>query len=276
MARSIGYQGSGRLRAIRATAGGAWIRSASLSDGETGPVECVARSGELIGPGQRLLVVADAGPDEAASERCIAALRAGFHASGGDLPERLRKGLTAAQRAALRAGGPDSGGVSLIALATGWDLQGCLARVGATRAYRLRAGGLSALGTEQVDGSRLGLAPDLEVEISPFDVEEGDHLVLGSAQLAALPHDDIARALALPGPFAAASRLIQCGRRLALGPHMTVSVATIGERVAEKPAPREPEGPRRSARPARVAVLAAALVACGLVADRLHTPTTAD
>jgi protein phosphatase len=212
------------------------------------------------GDGARLWIVADGmgghAGGEVASRLAVDAAIASFSAGGGDLAERLRAAIVAANRAVLAAAQQDRAltgmGTTAVALALA-DETMCVANVGDSRAYRVRRNRIEQLtqdhsvvaelvrrGHLSEDEAMLhprrhevlrslGFEWDLDVDVDAADAAAGDIFLLCSDGLSGVVDDaEIAALCAKRRPSEAARALVDAANARGGPDNITVQVVRFG------------------------------------------------
>ena len=212
------------------------------------------------GDGARLWIVADGmgghAGGEIASRIAVDTAIASFSGGGGDLAERLRAAIVAANRAVLSSAQQDRAltgmGTTAVAIAVAGESV-CVANVGDSRAYRIRRARIEQLtrdhsvvaelvrrGHLSEDEAMLhprrhevlrslGFEWDLDVDVEPAEAAAGDTFVLCSDGLSGVVDDaEIASLCAKRRPSDAARALVDAANARCGPDNITVQVIHFG------------------------------------------------
>ena len=212
------------------------------------------------GDGARLWIVADGmgghAGGEIASRIAVDTAIASFSGGGGDLAERLRAAIVAANRAVLSSAQQDRAltgmGTTAVAIAVAGESV-CVANVGDSRAYRIRRARIEQLtrdhsvvaelvrrGHLSEDEAMLhprrhevlrslGFEWDLDVDVEPAEAAAGDTFVLCSDGLSGVVDDaEIASLCAKRRPSDAARALVDAANARGGPDNITVQVIHFG------------------------------------------------
>ncbi len=195
---------------------------------------------------------------EVASEMAIDAVKEVFEAGAELPPDLLMSALRTANHKIFSAASRDANlsgmGTTAVAMLLDGSSQSWIAHVGDSRAYRLRAGRLEQLtGDHSVVGElvrrgqltseearvhphsneilrALGTQPEVDIELTPINVQPGDRFLLCSDGLSGmLPDPEIEDVLGREAPRQAAEQLIQFANEAGGTDNITVQIARVPE-----------------------------------------------